>query len=491
MNDYLIINEKLDNVGVALKNLTKGSLYQGIVLLDDIPFGHKFALRIINEGENIIKYGSPLGRATVTIHPGAWVHTNNVHTNLDTTVNYTYNKSNNQLDPEDSKIKVKVYPRVNNRYGIRNEIWIIPTVGCINQVCRNYASLFEHQVPISQNYDGIKVLEHPYGCSQMGDDLVNTTKTLQALASNPNAGGVLIVGLGCENNKLSTMLNFDYDKNRLQYINLQDFDCENIVFMELLHKLHRNLLNDQRVEKDLSCLTIGMKCGGSDGLSGITANPLIGKIADTVVRNEGTVILTEIPEMFGAEEQLMNRCANIEVFNKFVKLISEFKDYYTSHNQIVYDNPSPGNKQGGITTLEEKSLGCVQKGGVSVISNVNFDHQPLTTNGLNIIKSPGNDLVSCTELCAAGASLILFSTGRGTPFGSVVPTIKISTNSKLATFKSNWIDFDAGVLIGGETMDNLANQLLKYIVNVINGQKTINEVQKIGSIAIFKDGVTL
>ncbi|MDR2867595.1 MAG: altronate dehydratase family protein [Acholeplasmatales bacterium] len=489
--DAIIINQKFDNVAVALKDLKKGQVIEGILLLDDIAFGHKFAIKDIPEGQNIIKYGSPLGRAKKDILAGNWVHTFNVLTNLDKDINYDYQPLHQPLLAKTRAPKVKLYVRENGNYGIRNELWIIPSVGCINSLCRNYAQKFAKKHRFSQNYSAIKVLEHPYGCSQMGDDLANTTATLSALALNGNVGGVLIVGLGCENNKLEYMLKADYIPERTRSLNLQKSLAEETEFIQLLEELYENLIKDRRTLQPISCLTIGLKCGGSDGFSGITANPLIGKFSDWLVHAGGRVVLTEVPEMFGAEQLLMNRAKNAEVFQDFVKLINNFKEYYQSHNQIIYDNPSPGNKDGGITTLEEKSLGCIQKGGTSMVSNVSFDHQLHNSAGLNVVKSPGNDLVSCTELAAAGASLILFSTGRGTPFGSVVPTLKISTNSKLFALKPNWIDFNAGSLIEGQTMDVALSEFIELIIKVINGQKTMNEVNEIAQIAIFKDGVTL
>ncbi|MDR2828330.1 MAG: altronate dehydratase family protein [Acholeplasmatales bacterium] len=492
--DFIIIN-KLDNVGVSLKVpfLPKGTVVlDSVTISEDIPYGHKFSLININKDEKIIKYGNPIGKASTYISAGSHVHTFNVSTLLDKAVNYEYNGAVNNSNSASLFRKVKVYERENKTYGIRNELWIIPTVGCINSVCDNYASLFSKNHKLSKNYDGIKVLTHPYGCSQMGADLEYTTLTLQKLATNPNVGGVLIVGLGCENNQISAMSNFAYILPRTRFVNLQTTSNEKEVVLGLLEELYLNLKLDKRVTSPLSVLKIGMKCGGSDGLSGITANPLIGRFSDYLVSQKASAVLTEVPEMFGAENILMARAKNKDVFLKIVDLINDYKQYYIDHNQVVYDNPSPGNKKGGITTLEEKSLGCIQKGGVSCVVDVVSKDSKVVLSGLNLIKSPGNDLVSVTELTASGCALVLFSTGRGTPFGGMVPTVKISTNSLIYSNKPEWIDFNAGVLVSEEkTMDDLLLQFIEYIIEVINGKKTTNELNNIHGIAIFKDGVTL
>lgn len=436
--------------------------------------GHKYALRSIAAGENVIKYGMPIGHATAEIPAGAHVHTHNLATNLAGHLEYSYTPELEWNRPADEGMTFEGYIRPDGQVGIRNDLWVIPTVGCVNKLARRLA----------QAVDGI-ALEHPYGCSQLGDDHDNTANLLAALAHNPNAGGVLIVALGCENNTLESFRKRLGDISRLniRFLQSQEVADEYAEGLRLLEELRQNRVN-QRSTVPVSKLRVGLKCGGSDGFSGLTANPLCGRFSDWLAAQGGTTVLTEVPEMFGAETLLMKRCINADVFQKCVRMIDDFKSYYERHNQVIYENPSPGNKAGGITTLEEKSLGCVQKGGTSPVMDVLEYAQRLKTGGLNLITGPGNDLVASTLLAAAGCQMILFTTGRGTPFGSVVPTVKVATNSTMAERKANWIDYDA--MKYPET-GNFVNK----IIAVANGEQTRNEVNGDREIAIFKQGVTL
>ena len=458
-----------DNVAVAIDELKKGEYGA----LSDIPQGHKIALKNICKGENIIKYGMPIGHALVDIAAGEHVHTHNVKTNLSGQLEYQYTPD---FKPNNIKCDrtFNGYRRADGQVGIRNDIWIIPTVGCVNGLVRNLA----------QETDSIPVC-HPYGCSQMGDDHEMTAELLAALVHNPNAGGVLVVALGCENNTLESFKKRlkDYSKLNIRFMLAQEETDEFEKGLELIAEL-KAARPQNRVEIPVSELKIGLKCGGSDGFSGLTANPLVGRFSDWICAQGGTSVLTEVPEMFGAETLLMNRCVTQEVFNKCVDMVNNFKAYYENHNQVVYENPSPGNKAGGITTLEDKSLGCVQKGGTSPVVDVLPYGGRLKTNGLNLITGPGNDIVACTVLAAAGCHIILFTTGRGNPMGSVVPTVKVATNTDLATRKANWIDYDAQA-----TPDT--QKFVDYIISVANGTQTSGEKRRDCEIAIFKDGVTL
>ena len=491
MAKFLIINP-IDNVMVMLEDIAKGTIVNGIEVQSDIVKGHKVALKDINENEDIIKYGAPIGHATKLIKKGEHVHVYNVATNLGDVLEYEYKPNYPKIDVKPKNRKVNVYRRQSGEVGIRNEIYIIPTVGCIVGQARQIADMFNRDHPISENFDGVHVFGHPFGCSQMGDDHINTRETLQNISKHPNAGGVLVLGLGCENNQVSEFKGtYDYDENRIKFLTMQEVFNEVEAAQELLEDLYNQMINDKREEADVSELRIGLKCGGSDGFSGITANPLLGKLSDYVTHYGGTTVLTEVPEMFGAEKILMGRAKNEEVFNKTVDLVNNFKNYYKAHNQVIYDNPSPGNKNGGITTLEDKSLGCTQKGGSSVVCDVLQHTQRLKTKGLNLISAPGNDLVSVTTLGMSGCQLVLFSTGRGTPFGGFIPTIKVSTNTDIYKRKPNWIDFNAGSLVDGESMDDVLENFVDFIVDVVNGKKTNNEKNNFREIAIFKDGVIL
>jgi len=384
------------------------------------------------------------------------------------------------------------YKRANGDAGIRNELWIVPTVGCVNGQAQQIADRFKFENNPT-DIDGVEVFKHNYGCSQLGDDHVNTQKALADVINHPNAGGVLVIGLGCENNQIEHLKKFigDYDSSRVRFLVAQDVDDEVEVGFGILNEIYAVMRSDRRESLPLSELKVGLKCGGSDGFSGITANPLVGAFSDFLIAQGGTTILTEVPEMFGAETLLMERALDKEVFDKTVKLINDFKDYYLQHNLPVYENPSPGNKQGGISTLEDKSLGCTQKGGSATVVDVLEYAERIKKRGLNLLSAPGNDLVASSSLGFSGCQLVLFTTGRGTPFGSFVPTMKISTNSALFNKKKNWIDFNAGQLLEDKTMDELLEEFIGFVIQVASGKKLKHELSGFKEIAIFKTGVTL
>jgi len=459
----MIIN-KLDNVEI------------------DLESGHKYALFHIKKGENIIKYGSPIGHATTDIKKGDHVHTHNVKTNLSGNLEYTYNYKDYGIKETESDLYFEGYVRENGDVGIRNEIWIVNTVGCVNKTAE-----------ILANKTGAMHFSHPFGCSQLGDDQKTTQLILKGMVNHPNAAGVLVLGLGCENNNIEVFKEVlgEYNEKRVKFLNAQDFDDEIAEGVKIIEELKEYAKGFKREKIHISKLKLGLKCGGSDGYSGISANPLVGSLSDRLISLGGSCVLTEVPEMFGAEHLLMERCENKEVFDKTVKLINNFKDYYTRHNQVIYENPSPGNKKGGITTLEEKSLGCVQKGGLGKVVDVLDYGDKLTKNGLSLLNGPGNDIVAVTNLMASGVHMILFTTGRGTPLGSCVPTVKIATNKTLAQKKKNWIDFDASPVLENVTMEQLTDKFLEYIIEVASGKKTKNEINGYREISIFKDGVTL
>lgn len=444
--------------------------------------GHKYALCDIPAGSKIIKYGFPIGIATRDIHRGEHVHTHNVKTALGELLHYTYEPHFTETAAPDEAPTFMGYRRADGSVGIRNDIWIINTVGCVNKTAERIAARC-----------GCLALPHPFGCSQLGGDQEITQKTLRGLVNHPNAGGVLVLGLGCENNNIDVFRSVlgEYDPNRVKFLNAQEAEDEEGEAARLIAELRAYADGFTREPIPVSELKVGLKCGGSDGYSGITANPLVGRFSDRLIACGGTSVLTEVPEMFGAETLLMERCENRAVFDKTVDLINRFKEYFTRHNQVIYENPSPGNKAGGITTLEEKSLGCVQKGGTSKVVDVLDYGDTLQKPGLNLLNGPGNDMVAVTNLTAAGAHLILFTTGRGTPLGAPVPTVKLSTNSALAAKKANWIDFDAGRLLSGTSMDELSEELFCYVVSVADGTQTKNEKNGYREISIFKDGVTL
>ena len=456
----MLIN-KLDNVEVNLEN------------------GHKYAIQNIAKGENIIKYGNPIGHATEDINSGEHVHSHNMKTNLSGNLEYSYDPEFYDIPKVETDKTFMGYIRENGDVGIRNEIWIINTVGCVNKVAKRLADM-----------TGVHTFEHPFGCSQLGDDHKNTQLVLRGLVNHPNAAGILVLGLGCENNNIEEFKKVlgEYNPKRVKFLNTQDVEDEIAEGVKLIGELKAYADGFRRVPIPVSKLKIGLKCGGSDGYSGISANPLVGRLSDKLISMGGSCVLTEVPEMFGAEHLLMKRYENKDVFDKTVSLINDFKDYFTRHNQVIYENPSPGNKKGGITTLEEKSLGCVQKGGLSTVVDVLKMGDVLTKNGLTLLDGPGNDIVAITNLTTTGVHMILFTTGRGTPVGAPVPTVKVATNRSLAEKKKCCIDFDASPTLSGKP---LTDEFFDYIIEVASGKETQNEKNDYREISIFKDGIVL
>ncbi len=542
MQNFLKINEN-DNVVVALRAISAGEcistevqgVVREVVALEEIPQGHKMAIQDIPEGGGVIKYGYAIGSVIRSVRAGEWIHTHNLKTGLGDLLEYTYepvpevsvtgNISRRSSGSEEkgsqaesgSEEKVSLaesvprvegvsqaesasarekntfwgFPRPDNRAGVRNEIWVIPTVGCVNSVAQAIAG--KANVYVKGSVEEVIAFSHPYGCSQMGEDQEYTRRILADLIRHPNAGGVLVLGLGCENSNIQVLKPYlgQYDESRVRFLQAQDCENEIAEGVELIKELIEQASRLRREPVSVDKLVVGLKCGGSDGLSGITANPLVGRFSDRLILEGGTTILTEVPEMFGAETILMNRCADRELFGQTVDMINDFKNYYKRHGQTIYENPSPGNKEGGISTLEDKSLGCTQKSGSAPVKGVLQYGDRVSVPGLNLLSAPGNDLVAATALAAAGAQIVLFTTGRGTPFASPVPTVKISTNSALAGKKANWIDFNAGVLAEGRGMEEQSKALFDYVLEVASGKKVCSEEAGFHDMAIFKQGVTL
>lgn len=493
--DTLVLN-RADNVAVATRDLKAGIrvevAHRSVTLADDVLAGHKLALRPLAKGDNVIKYGYPIGHATTDIASGAWIHSHNLATNLGSDLDYTYAPVPDRPKPGSPTTSFKGYRRAGGQVGIRNDLYIVPTVGCINGMCEGFRDGFRATHPDLGAFDSIIVMRHPYGCSQLGGDLTMTRRILQDIARHPNAAGVIVVGLGCENNQLDEMRSGmgPYDPERVKFMVAQEVEDEYTTALELIEQINAAAVGDHRQDVPLSELKVGLKCGGSDGFSGITANPLVGRFADFVVSQGGSAVLTEVPEMFGAEQILMARAKNATVFQSVVNLINNFKGYFRRYDQPIYENPSPGNKAGGITTLEEKSLGCTQKSGTSEVEDVLLYGECIRTPGLSLLQSPGNDLVSSSALASSGCQLVLFTTGRGTPFGTYVPTVKIATNQRLAERKPRWIDFDASRVLGTSS-DEVLDELIELVLDVASGtKKTRNELGHMQEIAIFKDGVT-
>ena len=486
-----------DSVVVCLRPFQKGETIEvdgkSVTLLQDTPAGHKVLINDAAQGDNIIKYGYPIGHAKEDLKSGQWVNENNLKTNLSGTLSYEYHPVNEKLNiPADNRT-FNGYRRKNGEVGIRNEVWIVPTVGCVNGIAERLASLLEKETQL-EGIDAVHAWHHNYGCSQLSGDHENTRKVLRDIVLHPNAGAVLVLSLGCENNQPDDFMAMlgDYDHDRIKLLVTQKVEGDEVeAGMEILRGLYNIAKQDKREACPLNELRVGLKCGGSDGFSGITANPLVGEFSDFLVAQGGTSILTEVPEMFGAETILMNRCETPALFEQTVKLVNDFKEYFLSHGEPVGENPSPGNKAGGISTLEDKALGCTQKCGRAPVSGVLGYGDRLQVKGLNLLSAPGNDLVASTALAASGCQIVLFTTGRGTPFGTFIPTMKISTNSTLFRNKPNWIDFNAGQLVEGRPMKDVLNDFIDKIISVANGEPSQNEKNGYREISIFKNGVTL
>lgn len=495
MQDFIKIN-KDDNVAVALKPIAKGTSIDVagtmVTTIEDIPQGHKFAIKPVKKGDAVIKYGFRIGYAQEDVEVGGWIHTHNLKTALGELLEYTYNPEGHKDVEATEEAFFDGFMRENGTVGIRNEVWIIPTVGCVNSIARAIEATARMSKP--EGVDEVVAFTHPYGCSQTTQDQENTRIVLADLINHPNAGAVLVLGLGCENSRIEVLKEYigEVNPDRVKFLQVQDVEDEQEKAVELMEELMNYAAAFKREKVSAKELIIGMKCGGSDGLSGITANPTVGLFSDMLVSKGGTTILTEVPEMFGAETILMDRCADKALFDKTVHLINDFKEYFIKNGQEIYENPSPGNKDGGITTLEDKSLGCTQKSGSSLVRGVMAYGEKVQTKGLNLLSAPGNDLVASTACAAAGAQMVLFTTGRGTPFASPVPTVKIATNSRLAGNKGNWIDFNAGRIVTDDlSLEDAAKELFQLVLDVASGKKVKAEVAGFHDFAIFKQGVTL
>ncbi len=494
MQAYIQIHPS-DHVAVALRDLPEGEQVShsggNFSLQQLIPKGHKFALYTLAKGQDILKYGEVIGTCKSEASAGSLVNEHNMKTRLEGTIDYCYKPSLKPLKQTKSQ-SVQLYRRAYGAVGVRNELWVIPTVSCVNGIAANIVRQFLKDNPCD-DIDGVHVFPHQFGCSQLGDDLESTRNILRCMIMHPNSGGVLVLGLGCESNQMAELVQGldSVDPDRQKFLVTQDVDDETEAGLLALESIYQSMRTDKREDGSLSELCFGLECGGSDGLSGITANPLLGAFSDTVIAQGGSTVLTEVPEMFGAETLLMERCQDQTVFQDLVSMVNEFKQYYVDHNQPIYENPSPGNKAGGISTLEEKSLGCTQKSGSSTVKAVVGYGQRITQKGLNLLNAPGNDAIATSALAASGCHIVLFTTGRGTPYGGFVPTLKIATHSELARRKKHWIDFDAGGLVEGDTMALVLARFIEELIAVINGKEANNEKNGFRELAIWKRGVTL
>ena len=484
-----------DNVAVALDALAKGNTVAVAdvtqVSRDDIPTGHKIALTAIAKGEEVRKYGAPIGVATTDIAVGDWVHSHNLGTALRGEVDYRPGQGMHEGPSAVPKLgNWRGYLREDGRAATRNEVWILPTVGCVGPLAEELARSANQRH--ANRIDGVFGFPHPHGCSQLGDDLAGTRAALAGLADNPNAGGVLLLGLGCESNQLDALIEAipERSRHKLRVLRAQDAGNEYTRGAELLDELADTIAPARRETLPPSLLTVGLKCGGSDAWSGLTANPLLGAFSDRLAASGGQVLLTEIPEIFGAEADLFARATTPEVFAAASELLNRFKRYFLSHGEPVSENPSPGNIAGGITTLEEKSLGAVQKGGRAPLVDVIDYGGQARLPGLTLLEAPGNDAVSSTALAAAGATMVLFTTGRGTPLGFPVPTVKAASNAALAEVKPHWIDFDAGAILTGQR-EAIEDDFAERLLAIASGERTAAERSGNRVIALWKRGVTL
>lgn len=490
-----------DTVALATSELKKGQTVtvdgETITLLDDIPNAHKIALKDFETGEAVRKYDNIIGYASKPIKKGEWIHSHNEVTGLGKSKEYTYDFNPISIFPGESDKTFMGYDRADGGAGIRNHLAIISTVFCANGPLRKLARMAEAKYPATENFDGIIAFDQEFGCSQTGKDLVTTCKIIAGIAKNANFGGVLLVSNGCEMAIPSVLEQYmgDYDKKRIRTLTLQEVEDEFTAGMELIDEIMEEMKDDKRTPININRLHIAMNCGGSDGYSGITANTLLGTLCDTLVKEGAIMNMTEVPEMMGAEHILMNRAADKSIFDDIVKMMYDYDAYFARYGEKAADNPTQGNKAGGLTTLEEKSLGCIQKGGHCAVMEVLEYGERATKNGFVLVSGPGNDLAGVSGQIAAGAVLTIFTTGRGTPCGFAGPTFRLASNTALATRKSNWIDYDAGRLLTAKTpeeVEALNKELYDAIMATVNGQyRTRTEENGYYILGALKDGVTL
>lgn len=476
MNTLLRLHPK-DNVALALRPLPSGARVsvEGISLFtrDPIPYGHKVALVSIPKGGRIIKYGYPIGRAVRSISPGEHVHVHNTESGRahgDTARPVIREESS--LIPRFPQDTFLGFRRQDGRVGVRNHVLVMASVHCVNGGVER----------IGREVPGVVALPHIYGCSQLGEDLAQTRRVLEGYVSHPNVGATLIVGLGCEALPTRELVDGLRDRGyRVELLLLQEIGGSRAAVRkgkELAAELLGEVGKLRPEPVPLSELVVGVECGGSDAWSGVTANPAVGAIADALVAHGGTVILSEVTEFIGAEHILAARAISPEVGKAILRAVARREGVAVEMGvDLRGAQPSPGNMEGGLTTIEEKSLGAIVKGGTTPVREfLGYGERP-SARGLVVMDTSGNDLESVTGMVAGGAQVVLFTTGRGTPVGNpIVPVIKISSNTPLYERMRDDLDFDAGSILRGEPPTSVAARLAALLLEVAGGRPTQAEV---------------
>ena len=482
----IVLGDK-DNVAIAVKSISKddsiGEL--GLSARADIPKGHKIAKRAIPNGEAIFKYGQIIGRSTIDISAGEHVHTHNIEF-TDHKLGYEFSTEIQNISNVEINEEFLGYHRDDGTVGTRNYIGILTSVNCSGSVAKFVAEEAEKSGLLKRykNVDGVVPIVHGSGCgmanSGEGYDLL--FRTLSGYARNPNFAAILLIGLGCEVMEINDLVGKSRLKSKetFRYMTIQNEGGTSRTIergISTLKELLKYADQCERKPASVSKLTIGLQCGGSDGYSGITANPALGVASDILVQNGGTSILSETPEIYGAEHLLTRRALTEEIGKKLLDRISWWETYTARNGGEMNNNPSPGNKRGGLTTILEKSLGAVAKGGVSPLAGVFEYGEKINTHGFVYMDSPGYDPCSVTGQIASGANIIVFTTGRGSVSGyKPTPCIKLSTNTSMYRRMSGDMDLDCGDIIEeGVNLEEKGKQIFEQIVRVASGQKTKSE----------------
>jgi altronate hydrolase len=478
---------EVDNIVVAIDALTPGFSVFGITPRERVPRGHKMAILPIAREAAIVKYGQVIGFATTDIAPGDWVHEQNVHVHsFDRAYAYGTEARPTALVPEGQRQTFQGFRRANGRYGTRNYIAVLTSVNCSASAARHIARRVEDSGVLADypNIDGVISLVHGTGC---GVDVKGAAyeilrRTQWGYAMNPNVGGVLMVGLGCEAFQIPRWMksygvteDTTFRTLTIQEVGgtTQTVEAGYRAIVEMLPEVNRA----ERSTAPASELMLALQCGGSDGYSGITANPALGVAVDLLVAQGGTAILSETPEIYGAEHLLMRRAASSEIGEKLAATIRWWEDYTARHDMEMNNNPSPGNKLGGLTTILEKSLGASAKGGSTNLNGVYAYAEPVTERGLVFMDTPGYDPVSATGQVAGGANILCFTTGRGSAFGcKPTPSIKLASNTHIFDHMNEDMDLNCGDILDGVSLADKGAEIFRHILRVASGERTKSEI---------------
>jgi altronate hydrolase/galactarate dehydratase len=484
-----------DNVVIALRALPAGTELEGVsgALLAPVHPGHKIACKLIPAGENVVRYGQIIGQAKADIQPGEHVHSHNLGMEGHSLQDHEFASQNTPLAPIEAGRTFQGYRRADGRTGTRNYIGILTSVNCSGSVAQFVAEAAERNGLLDRfpNVDGVVPIVHGTGCGMSGENegYAALFRTLSGYAQHPNFGGILLIGLGCEVMQVSDLVGGRPIRSdgALRYMTIQQQGGTRRTIEKGLEELEgiAQIANKAtRSPAPISDITVGMQCGGSDGYSGITANPALGYASDLLVRHGGTTILSETPEIYGAEHLLTSRAETASVGEKLLERVRWWEDYTARNGGEMDNNPSPGNKRGGLTTILEKSLGAVAKGGTAPLAGVYEFGEQVDRKGFVFMDSPGFDPCSVTGQVASGANLVVFTTGRGSVSGyKPTPCIKLATNSDMYGRMSEDMDLNCGdIVTDGVSIEEKGEELLELMIRVASGEKTKSEQLGFGGV---------